>query len=162
VRRSPVSVSLGESPLTDPRSVGSSAVFHVLVLILASLTALNVALPMTASHSKALYGEIDPVDNRADVPSSPGQGGGGPGDIGGMSNLPLIPPADGTKAQGVARDPGLGHWRRWRRRGRIRGWCWPRHWTWYPVLRSARPCPFVCLRHRLLGQHGFAQLSGGR
>ena len=39
--KSPVSISLGESPLTDPRSVGSSAVFHVLVVLLASLTALE-------------------------------------------------------------------------------------------------------------------------
>ena len=105
MRRSSVSISLGKSPLTDPRSVGSSAVFHLLVLLLASLTALNVVLPMTTSHSKGLYAEIDPVDNRADVPSSPGQGGGGPGDIGGMSNLPLISPADGTKPQGATRDP---------------------------------------------------------
>ena len=99
--RSPVTFSLGESPLTDPRSLGSSAMFHVIVVLLASLTALNVALPMAASRPKALYAEIDPVDNRADVPSSPGQGGGGPGDIGGMSDLPFIPPSDGTKPQGV-------------------------------------------------------------
>ena len=79
VPKSSVSISLGESPLTDPRSLGSSAVFHVLVVLLASLTALNVALPMAASRPKALYAEIDPVDNRADVPSSPGQGGGSPG-----------------------------------------------------------------------------------
>ena len=98
--KSPVSISLGESPLTDPRSVGSSALFHVLLLLLASLTALNVALPMATSRPKALYAEIDPVDNRADVPSSPGQGGGSPGDIGGMSNLPFVPPSDGNKPQG--------------------------------------------------------------
>ncbi len=77
--KSTVPISLGESPLTDPRSLGSSASFHVLVVLLASLTALNVALPLTASRPKALYAEIDPVDNRADVPSSPGQGGGSPG-----------------------------------------------------------------------------------
>ena len=71
--------------------MGSSALFHVAIILLASLTAaLNVALPMTATRPRALYAEVDPVDNRADVPSSPGQGGGGPGEIGGMSNLPLI------------------------------------------------------------------------
>jgi hypothetical protein len=103
--KSPVSFSLGESPLTDLRSLGSSAMFHVIVVLLASLTALNVALPMAAPRPKALYAEIDPVDNRADVPSSPGQGGGSPGDIGGISNLPFIPPSDGTKPQGATRDP---------------------------------------------------------
>ena len=55
VPKSPVPFSLGESPLTDPRSVGSSALFHVIVILLASLTALNVALPMAASRPKALY-----------------------------------------------------------------------------------------------------------
>lgn len=103
--RSPVSISVGESPLTDPRSVGSSAVFHVIVVLLASLTALNVALPMATSRPKALYAEIDPVDNRADVPSSPGQGGGNPGNIGGMNSLPFVPPSDGTTPQGATRDP---------------------------------------------------------
>ena len=103
--KSPVAFSSGESPLTDPRSLGGSAMFHVIVVLLASLTALNVALPMAASRPKALYGEIDPVDNRADVPDSPGQGGGGLGDIGGLSRLPLIPPSDGTKPRGATHDP---------------------------------------------------------
>jgi von Willebrand factor type A domain len=105
VRRLPASISLGETPLTDPRSLGSSAIFHVIVVLLASLTALNVALPMVTSRPKALYAEIDPVDNRADVPSSPGQGGSNVGDIGGMNRLPFIPPYDGTKPQGATRDP---------------------------------------------------------
>jgi von Willebrand factor type A domain len=102
--KSPVTFSLRKGPLTDLRSLGSSAMFHVIVVLLASLTALNVALPMAASRPKALYAEIDPVDNRADVPSSPGQGGGSSGDIGGMGNLPFIPPSDGTKPQGATRD----------------------------------------------------------
>ena len=72
VPKSPVPFSLGESPLTDPRSLGSSAMFHVIVVLLASLTALNVALPMAASRPKALYAEVDPVDNRADVPTITG------------------------------------------------------------------------------------------
>ena len=102
----PTEFELGKSPLTDPWSVGSSALFHVVIILSASLTvALNVALPTAVTHPRALYAEVDPVDNRADVPSSPGQGGGGPGEIGGMSNLPLIPPSDGTKAQGGTRDP---------------------------------------------------------
>src|SRR4051794_8612026 len=36
---------LGRSPLTDPRSVGSSLVFHAVLLVAASLAALSVALP---------------------------------------------------------------------------------------------------------------------
>ena len=190
---------LGESPLTDPRSLGSSALFHVLLVLLASLTALNVALPMAASRPKALYAEIDPVDNRADVPSSPGQGGGGPGDIGGMSNLPFIPPSDGTQACRGDPRPGRRHApgrdlaqlpaqaervapacltrpsddrsgtdsRLGFRRRRGCGWwlrrrCRPRHRTRHPVLRRTRSCPFLRLRHRLLRQHGHAQLTRGR
>lgn len=65
--RSPAQTSTGESPLTDPRSLVSSALFHALLVVVASLTALNVALPQAVSRPKALYGEIDPVDNRADV-----------------------------------------------------------------------------------------------
>ncbi len=103
--RSPASIPLGQNPLTDPRSVGSSALFHALIILLASLTALNVALPGTRQAPKALYAEIDPVDNRADVPPSPGQGGGNPGDIGGMGNLPYVPPSDGSAPDGATRDP---------------------------------------------------------
>jgi hypothetical protein len=91
--------------LTDVRSLSSSAIFHVLLVLLASVAALNVTLPMAESHPKALHAELDPVDNRVDVPSVPGEGGGGFGDIGGLSNLPFIPPSDGSKPRGVTRDP---------------------------------------------------------
>ncbi len=105
--RSPVPISLGHSPLTDPRSLVSSALFHSLVVLIASLTALNaVALPIGGSHRpKALYGEFDPVDNRDSVPFSPGEGGGGPGDIGGVSSVPVIASTDETKPQEATRDP---------------------------------------------------------
>jgi len=106
VFKSHVPIALGQTPLTDPRSLVSSALFHAILLLLASLTALNVASPIVESlRPKALYAEVDPVDNRADIPALPGEGGGGPGDIGGMSNLPFTPPADGTKPQGPTRDP---------------------------------------------------------
>ncbi|HEX3447153.1 MAG TPA: VWA domain-containing protein [Isosphaeraceae bacterium] len=98
-------ISLGKSPLTDLRSLGSSGLFHLLVVLLAWVTVLNVALPLTANRPKALYAEVDPVDNRADVPPSPGQGGGNPGDIGGMSDIPLVTPSDGKSPQGATRDP---------------------------------------------------------
>ena len=100
-----VSASLGDTPLTDPRALGCSAVFHVVVVLLASLTALNVALPVAESRPKALHAELDPIDNRADIPSSPGEGGGGIGDIGGMSSLPLVPPSDATQSLGPTHDP---------------------------------------------------------
>ena len=103
--KSPANFSLSASPLTDPRSLVSSALFHGVVLLLASLTALHVALPLAGSRPKALYGELDPVDNRASVPSSPGLGGGSLGDIGGMSTIPLMPPSEGHKIGGVTRDP---------------------------------------------------------
>jgi len=100
-----VEFSLGETPLTDPRSLGTSALFHALLVLVASLSILNAALPMTTdSRPKALYAEVDPVDNRADVPSHPGQGGGSPGDMGALGTLPFVA-TDGPTPQGASRDP---------------------------------------------------------
>ena len=68
--KSPVPISLGKSPLTDPWSVGSSVLFHVVLFLLASLTVvLNVGLPMATTHPKALYAEVDPVDNAPKCPT---------------------------------------------------------------------------------------------
>ena len=101
-----IPIELGQSPLTDIRSLGSSALFHGLVVLIASLTIMNVAMPLSeSSRPKALYAEIDPVDNRDSVPPSPGQGGGGPGEIGGMSSVPFVSTVDGTKPQEATRDP---------------------------------------------------------
>jgi hypothetical protein len=98
--KSSLPIALGQTPLTDPRSLGSSALFHAILVLVASLTVLNVTLPIRqSSRPTALYTELDPVDNRASVLPSPGEGGGGPGDIGGMSSLP------GEKPQGATRDP---------------------------------------------------------
>jgi von Willebrand factor type A domain len=139
VLKSPFPVLLGKTPLTDPRSVGSSALFHIIVVLLASLTAaLNAALPMAMPHPKALSAEVDPVDNRADVPSSPGQGGGGPGEIGGMSNLPLLPPSDGTKSQGATRDPAA-------------------ETLLAEILPSSQPSPNESLQRALPGPHTTGQ-----
>lgn len=98
---------LSAAPLTDLRSLASSVLFHVCLVLLASLvTVLNVALPMAGPGSKAIYTEVDPVDNRAErFPDSPGQGGGGPGEIGGTSNLPLVPAELGTSPPRATRDP---------------------------------------------------------
>ena len=58
-----------------------------------------------STRPKALYAEIDPVDNRETVPPSPGEGGGGPGEIGGTSSVPFVSTIDGTKPQEATRDP---------------------------------------------------------
>ncbi len=99
-------IELGQNPLTDPRSLGSSTLFHVLVVVLASLAVIPVALPVGAStRPKALYAEIDPVDNRETIPFSPGEGGGGPGDLGGTSSVAFVSSNDGTQRQEATRDP---------------------------------------------------------
>jgi len=97
---------LGATPLTDPRSVAGSALVHLCLLLVVSLKILTVALPQTEPASKALYAEVDPVDNRAKrFPSIPGQGGGGPGEVGGTNNLPFIPVDSGKDPQNATRDP---------------------------------------------------------
>jgi von Willebrand factor type A domain len=106
VSKSSIPIASGQTPLTDLRSLGTSALFHMLVVLLASLTAAKVVLPITESSGpKALYAELDPVDNRAIVSLEPGEGGGGPGDIGGMSSLSFVPPDDGTQPQGAPHSP---------------------------------------------------------
>src|SRR5262245_11653594 len=96
---------LGETPLTDPRSLGGSALFHVLVVLLASLAVIPVALPLGHRfRPKALYPEIDPVDNRESVPPSPGEGGGSPGEIGGTSSIPFVSTGDRSEPQEATRD----------------------------------------------------------
>jgi hypothetical protein len=93
--------AFGQSPLTDPRSLFSSLLFHGLLVLAASLAALSVALPADRELPRALRGELDPVDNRA--PSQ--EGGGGPGEIGGEGVLAALPAADGASASGSPRDP---------------------------------------------------------
>lgn len=67
------------SPLTDPRSLLSSAIFHALVLLAASAAVLGVAAPTETERPQVLRGEVDPVDNRAS--SVEGEGGGAPGPL---------------------------------------------------------------------------------
>jgi hypothetical protein len=99
-------IELGQTPLTDLRSLGSSTLYHLLIVILASLAVFPVALPSgDSARPKALYAEIDPVDNRESVPPSPGEGGGSPGEIGGTSSVPFVATTGGTKAQEATRDP---------------------------------------------------------
>lgn len=101
-------IVLGNGPLTDLRSLAISALFHALVILLASLPALDVALPAAKSRAKALYAELDPVDNRADVSSTPGDGGGILGEIREIGTVPIVDPTSGTKSGGAARDSIAG------------------------------------------------------
>jgi hypothetical protein len=94
---------IGHTPLTDPRSLSASVVFHALVVLTASLVVLGGSRSSEPEPSRSILGEIDPVDNRAK--GSGGEGGGSPGEIG-NDRLATIapPPSDGAKPS-AARDP---------------------------------------------------------
>jgi von Willebrand factor type A domain len=95
----------GETPLTDPRALGSSALVHVLLIAVASLTVLNVSITRVPEASGALRGELEPVDNRAETGKVAGSGGGSPGEIGGLGSIAFVVPAAGTNPQGPGLDP---------------------------------------------------------
>jgi von Willebrand factor type A domain len=82
----------GETPMTDPRSLGSSALVHAVLILVGTLTVLSGALPRTAEERPmAMKGELEPVDNRADAKKSSGSGGGGsPGEIGGLGSVAYL------------------------------------------------------------------------
>ena len=88
-------------------ALGSSTLFHALVVLLASFTVLNAAMPLggESSRPRALYAELDPVDNRETVPPSPGEGGGSPGEVGGTSSVPFVSNVEGKTPQQATRDP---------------------------------------------------------
>jgi hypothetical protein len=93
-----------ESPLTDPRSLGGSALFHALLFAAASLSVLSVALPrgQDTAPRRTLTGEIEPaVDNR--VPKVAGEGGGAPGEVGGLGNEVFRISSDGPDPNGGTR-----------------------------------------------------------
>lgn len=95
---------LGESPLTDPRSLGSSAILHAVLLVAASFTVYSAVRPSNSETRPALRGEIDPVDNRADKKVS-GEGGGSPGELGGLGSVAFLAPASGDTPEGAGLDP---------------------------------------------------------
>ncbi len=76
--RETVTKAIGQSPLTDLRSLGTSTAFHALLLIAASVLAIRATLP-SGPPPNVLHAEIGPVDNRAPAEA----GGGAPGDVGG-------------------------------------------------------------------------------
>jgi hypothetical protein len=100
-----LSLQLGETPMTDPRSLGSSALVHAVLILLASFTVMTVVRPPSADGPKALRGELDPVDNRADTGKTPGEGGGSPGEIGGLGSVAFVAPATGNDPRGPGLDP---------------------------------------------------------
>jgi hypothetical protein len=91
--------------MTDPRSLGSSALVHLLLLVVASLVALHGALPRLMERPPAIRGEIEPVDNRVEKGKVAGDGGGSPGEIGGMGSIAFIAPASGSDPRGPGLDP---------------------------------------------------------
>ena len=101
-------IEIGLSPLTDPRSVGSSALFHALVILVrvaGRVCRLRCRAVPNRGDRRRFTPRIDPVDNREKVPPSPGEGGGGPGEIGGTSSVPFVSTVEGTKPQEATRDP---------------------------------------------------------
>ena len=73
-------IELGQTPLTDPRSLAISLVVNGVLLLGASLMALGVVLPgQERPEPRVLRGELEPTDNRAAYEP----GGGSPGELGG-------------------------------------------------------------------------------
>jgi hypothetical protein len=89
-------------PLTDPRSLVSSLVFHALLLLLASVAVLGAVLPRGPEQPQSLHGELEPTDNRAATDGA----GGSPGDLGGEGIVPVVPSAEGVAAPGGPPHPG--------------------------------------------------------
>jgi hypothetical protein len=70
----------GPTPLTDPRSLASAVVVHLLLLILVSLLAWRATAPAWEPPWPVVQADLGPIDNRAEDDS----GGGGPGELGGL------------------------------------------------------------------------------
>jgi von Willebrand factor type A domain len=105
MQRSETSFVTGESPLTDPRSLASSVLFHgLLLLVLWLVVGINIVRPATESAAQPIRTEIGPVDNRADANAAAGEGGGSPGEIGGLSKIALTSP-DARNSVAASRDP---------------------------------------------------------
>ncbi|WZO97165.1 VWA domain-containing protein [Isosphaeraceae bacterium EP7] len=73
-------LKLGESPMTDLRSLSSSFVVHSLLMLLASWAAFQVIRPGQEQPAPEIQGELGPVDNRA----GGSLGGGNPGELGAL------------------------------------------------------------------------------
>lgn len=95
---------IGQSPLTDPRSLASSLLLHGLLLLVLSAVVLTAGGPQRRVLPHVLRGELEPVDNR--VPPAK-EGGGAPGALGGAGLVEYVPKAlpgssSGTPAYSTA------------------------------------------------------------
>ena len=101
-----VSSTFGETPLTDPRSLGSSALFHGLLLFLLWLVVLNATVsPVLEPTTRPIQADLRAVDNRADRPQVKGEGGGSPGELGGVNKVPLSSPESRASLAAETGDP---------------------------------------------------------
>ncbi len=97
--------NLGRTPLTDPRSLVTSGLFHGLLLLAASLVVFHATLPAESRSPRALHAELEnPQDEANKTRPHPGEGGGGLGEVGGTSRLPRV--ENKTQAEeDISRDP---------------------------------------------------------
>ena len=103
--RAQASYAIGETPLTDVRSLLSSTLVHALIFLLAWRAVLNAAGPVPSDPSaRPIHAELTPVDNRAESAPVNGEGGGSPGDIGGLNKLPMSSPDDQTSSAQASGD----------------------------------------------------------
>ena len=79
--------------------------FHGLLALLFWVVVLNVAMPASEPASRPIRAEIGPVDNRADPTAVAGEGGGSPGEMGGLSKVPLTSPDERSSVAAASRDP---------------------------------------------------------
>lgn len=85
------------SPWTDPRALGSSALVHAALLLLASAIVLGASLPRLSSPApKPLRAELGPVDNRV-IAAESGGATGLVGGIGAVESSPVNP--DGPRGE---------------------------------------------------------------
>ncbi len=104
--RAETSIVAGESPLTDIRSLASSVIFHALILLLSWYFVLGASEIVTET-ADPIRAEIGPVDNRPDANPNAvaGEGGGSPGEVGGLGVLAMTSPDDRTSVAASSRDP---------------------------------------------------------
>ena len=80
------------SPMTDPRSLASSLLVHAAMVAIISIAAFSSRDTLEANPApKAIMASLDPIDNR-DNDKTPGEGGGGPGEVGSEQFAPSLDP----------------------------------------------------------------------
>ncbi len=88
---------LRRSPLTDPRALVLSLVIHAILLVIASVLAFQVVVPVGESGpGRALTGELEATDNRAKADTSGGTGDpeGRAADLSAEPGIPAPPTRD--------------------------------------------------------------------